>query len=86
VPVRKLNEFELGQVGFTTMGHGQEVVAGAAGTALLITMDEQHRVGYRDDMVLKLEELSYREFMLRSEELWLVRTVDSLCFPDPSNP
>ena len=71
VPVRRLDEFDLGPVGFIKIdveGHEQEVIAGATTRianhlpAILIEMEEQYRAGSRHRVVGQLGELGYRAF------------------------
>jgi FkbM family methyltransferase len=75
VPVRTLDEFELGPVGFIKIdveGHEQEVVAGAARTisthlpAILIEVEEQHRSGSRHELMRWFREFGYVGLFLQN--------------------
>ena len=85
VPVRQLDEFDLGAVGFIKVdvqGHEEEVIAGGAHTisthrpAMLIELEEQHRTGSRERVAHWLEDLGYAGFYFENGKLLSVGSFD----------
>lgn len=92
VSVRRLDDFDLGRVGFMKIdveGHEQEVLSGAEDTlladrpALLIELEERHRPGTRDKVVSLLQDLGYHGFFFRSGRLLPVASFDPSRFQNP---
>jgi FkbM family methyltransferase len=96
VRVRRLDEFELQDVGFVKIdveGHEHEVLAGATNTlvesrpAILVEVEERHRKGSIDRTKSMLVSLDYRGFYLREGNLRPVETFEpsrnqNLALPD----
>jgi FkbM family methyltransferase len=85
VPVRRLDEFDLGAIGFVKIdveGHEESVLRGAVDTiashrpAMLIEMEERHRAGSRERVARRLEDLGYAGFYFDNGKLLSLDSFD----------
>lgn len=85
VPVSRLDDFQLEQVGFLKIdveGHEEEVIEGGEETirryvpAILIEIEERHRSGARDRISNRLSSFGYEGFFLHQEALHPLNSFD----------
>jgi FkbM family methyltransferase len=95
VPVRTLDEFDLGPVGLIKIdvhGHEEEVLEGGRNTiaeyspSLIVELEEQHRPGCRDRVVNTLGKSGYTALFLHGDRLRPAYDFDPETHQNPDRP